>query len=274
MTARYATITSFQNPKVKLAQKLLEKRQREEEKLFVVDAARDLARALAQGYEAAYILYSPTTATPDEHALIATPSSPVYQVTPDILAKASYRENPGGLVAVLRQPEPPALTRLQATHILALVDLRKPGNIGALLRTADAAGFGGILLIDTALDLYNPNIIRSSTGACFLGNIYTATAAEAIAFLRGAGYQLIAAHLAGTASIFDVDLRPKSALILGAEADGLSALWVEACDQLVKIPMQGQITDSLNVSVSGAILMYEALRQRLQSAGSDSTRNH
>src|SRR5262249_28719107 len=146
-------------------------------------------------------------------------------------------------------------------HILALVDLRKPGNIGALLRTADAAGFGTILLVDSALDIYNPNIIRSSTGACFLENIYCVSTEQALQYLRSGGYRLIAGHLEGTRSLYDVDFREKSALILGTEDTGLSAVWRDHCDDLVKIPVVGEVTDSLNVSVAGAVFMYEALRQ-------------
>jgi RNA methyltransferase, TrmH family len=263
--SRYEKITSFQNHRVKLAQKLHDKHHREREKLFVVDYVRDLERALAQGYESEFILYAPGSAEPDETALVESVSGHVYEVSPDILAKASYRQNPAGLVAVLRQK--PAQTRLEditSRHILGLVDLRKPGNIGALLRTADAAGFSTILMIDAALDLYNPNIIRSSTGACFLENIYYVSSAQALQYLKAAGYTLIAGHLEGSRSLYDVDFRGKSALILGTEDTGLNALWRDHCDHLVKIPVTGNITDSLNVSVAGAVFMYEALRQTLQ----------
>lgn len=263
----YETITSFQNSKVKLAQKLRDKHHREREQLFVVDYVRDFERALQQDYEIEFVLYSPTTASPDEKQQLEALDGVIYTVAPDILNKASYRENPGGFVAVLRQKPP--LTTLEAVtaqHVLALVDLRKPGNIGALLRTADAAGFKAIILVDTTLDLYNPNVIRSSTGACFLGNIYSASMTMALNFFKNANYQLVAGHLEGNTNLFDVNFRRKTVLALGTEDTGLSAAWADNCDHLVRIPMMGQLSDSLNVSVSGAVFMYEALRQTLRNA--------
>ncbi len=259
---RYEAITSFQNNKIKLAQKLRDKHYRERERLFMVDYVRDFERALQQGYDVEFLLFSPTTANQDEKAVVEALNQVIYTVTPDILSKASYRENPGGIVAVLRQkPIQTSVEAITAQHILALVDLRKPGNIGALLRTADAAGFTAIILVDTTLDLYNPNIIRSSTGACFLGNIYSASSMSALNFFKQANYQLVAGHLEGQTTLFDVNFRQKTVLVLGTEDTGLRTVWADNCDHLVKIPMMGQLTDSLNVSVSGAIFMYEALRQ-------------
>jgi TrmH family RNA methyltransferase len=255
------SITSFQNPRVKLAQKLHDKPAREREKLFVIDDARDLERAIAYGFEVEFVLYTPTQADDQDQDLIEDIDAPIYTVPADILEKASYRQNPGGLVAVLRQKPRQDLPKLEARTVLVLVDLRKPGNIGALLRTADAAGVGTVLLVDTALDLYNPNIIRSSTGACFLNTIYTVKSQPALAALKASGYHCLAGHLQGATNLYDVDLTQKSALVLGTEDIGLNELWSTSCDVRVRIPMMGHVTDSLNVSVSGAILMYEALRQ-------------
>jgi RNA methyltransferase, TrmH family len=258
------TITSTQNNKIKLARKLHDKRQREREGLFVVDYARDLARALANGYQVEFALFCPALATTEEAAILATLPT-AYEVAADLMAKASYRQNPGGLIAVMQQKalaNADDVKALVADYVLGLVALEKPGNIGALLRTADAASFTAILLIDTALDIYNPNIIRSSTGASFLGNLYALTSHQAQALLHERGYQVLSAHLEGDVGLYDVDFRHKSAVILGKEDTGLPQTWVDACDHLVKIPMHGQLSDSLNVSVSGAVFMYEALRQQ------------
>ncbi len=256
------TITSFQNQRVKLAQKLHDKPAREREKLFVIDDARDLNQALEFDFEIEYMLYCPSQADEDDEDLAESIDAPIYDVASDILAKASYRQNPGGLVAVMRQKaQRTGLPVLTERTLLVLVDLRKPGNIGALLRTADAAGMGAVLLVDTALDLYNPNIIRSSTGACFLDTIYTVSSTTALSALTANGYQCLAGHLQGATNLYDVDLQRKSALVLGTEDIGLNELWSTSCDVRVRIPMMGHVTDSLNVSVSGAILMYEALRQ-------------
>lgn len=262
-------ISSFQNPKIKLATKLLNKRSREEEKLFLMDYARDLERALENGYQVEFAFFCPALASEDDKAIVAKlDENLLYEVGKDLMAKASYRENPGGLVAVMQEKAPLGIDEAkknQSLHVLALVDLRKPGNIGALLRTADAAGIGMICLIDTSLDLYNPNIIRASTGAVFLGNIYQMSSEEAFRFFSEQKISIVAAHLAGQKSLYDLDFTAqRTAIILGTEDEGLNEQWVYHCDALVKIPMMGSLADSLNVSVSGAIFMYEALRQRLK----------
>lgn len=262
----HQNITSFQNHRIKQANKLINKREREKTGLFLIDDSRDLSRALDHGFHVAFAFYCEQLATDEDRARLARlDESNIYDVNPDLIAKASYRQNPGALVAVLHQQPPRTLTdALQddSHNILALVDLRKPGNIGALLRTADAAGFTMICLIDIALDLYNPNIVRSSTGACFLPNIYQMTGAEAQSFFYDQQITMVAAHLEGTTTPFDFDFTAnRTAILLGTEDQGLEDSWVTICDDLIKIPMVGQLSDSLNVSVSGAICMYEALRQ-------------
>ena len=144
---------------------------------------------------------------------------------------------------------------------LVLVGLRVPGNVGALMRSADASGCDAVLLVDCALDLYNPNIIRSSTGACFLDNIYRLTTGEAMDYLVGAGLEIVAADVGGN-SLYDAEFAAKTAIVLGAEDRGLSADWLSNADRRICIPMAGRAADSLNVSVSGAILMFELQRQR------------
>lgn len=260
-------ITSFQNSKIKLANKLVNKRNRDKEKFFLIDYARDLARALDNDYQVEFAFYCEALATEDDNMLVARiDEALVYHISDNLMEKASYRQNPSGLVAIMRQK--PILTvntmpDIEPLHILALVDLRKPGNIGALLRTADSAGFTMICLIDSVLDIYNPNIIRASTGTVFLDNIYQMTSDEAVQFFKESGISIVAAHLDGQQSLYDVDFRVgRKAIVLGTEDIGLDKAWVDYCDQLVKIPMLGQVSDSLNVSVSGAIFMYEALRQR------------
>jgi RNA methyltransferase, TrmH family len=265
----FERITSFQNPKIKQLRKLRERRERDRQQRFVIDDSRDLERALECGYEIDYGLYCAELdqgggAIPDPIA-----DGSIFEVPRAIMEKASYRQNPSPVVVVMKQPAPPGLDALRLrivssdkVSILVLVDLRKPGNIGALLRTADAAGFTTILLVDTALDIYNPNVIRSSTGACFLGNIYTASTAEALRLLREGECSIIAAAVTGDCSLFDVDFPSKFAIVLGTEDRGLDDTWLNAADRLVRIPMSGKLSDSLNVSVSGAIFMYQALRQR------------
>lgn len=259
-------ITSVQNQRVKLASHLHDKRQRDREGLFVVDSGRDLRRALDAGYVAEYVLYCHEIADDDAKVVVSGMVADyiVYDVPIDVLKRASYRQNPSGIVGVIQQKDVPSLQQItdEQTHLLCLVDLRKPGNIGALLRTADAAGMDAVVLIDTTLDLYNPNIIRSSTGSCFLPTIYQGASYEAITLFHERGYQIVSAHLDGRQSLFDIDLQQKSVVVMGTEAAGLPDVWVEACHQLAKIPMMGSMVDSLNVSVAGAVFMYELLRQK------------
>jgi len=266
-------ITSAQNPKIKQIKKLRDRRDRERDNLFVIDDGRDLARALDCGYTVSYALYCPVLAQADDTTLLdRIPAEVVYEVPASLMQKASYRQNPGALLAVMEQKQSLDANALRETlresesPILALVDLRKPGNIGALLRTADASGFGIVCLVDTALDLYNANIIRSSTGACFLDNLYTLSTQEALAIFREHGYALVAAAVDGESELFETDLRGKVAIALGTEDQGLDPTWQQSADLRVKIPMVGKLSDSLNVSVSGAIFMFEALRQRSQTS--------
>lgn len=251
-------ITSFQNPRVKQVKKLRERREREQTQRFVIDDERDLIRALDAGFEVDYAFYCPELGA--EKSTLARLTH-IYEVPKDIMEKVSYRQNPSGLVTVMIQKPIQKLTDAPLSRfVLGMVDLRKPGNIGALLRTADAAGFKTILLIDTSLDIYNPNVIRSSTGACFLGNTYEVTSAQAMDFLKANDYSVLAAVVDGDRTLFEADYSGRSAVILGTEDQGLDDFWINQADQRVRIPMVGQITDSFNVSVSGAIFMMEALR--------------
>lgn len=264
------SITSFQNPKIKLIKQLRDKRTREETCLFVVDDGRDLVRALSSGFEVEFALFCPDLAThEDKHYLERMPFNRIYQVSPALLEKVSYREGAGAWVVVFRQP-PPAdyrnLSSSSAPLILALVNLQKPGNIGALLRTADAAGFSTVFLIDTLLDIYNPNIIRSSTGASFLKNIYALSTEHALEYLQKHHYEIVSAYVDGAENLYNIHFRQHLVVVLGTEDQGLPPIWGARAQHRLRIPMQGLLADSLNVSVSGAVIMYEILRQRLTNA--------
>lgn len=256
------TIASHQNPRVKQVRRLREKSAREDEQRFLIDSLRDLERALVCGYQVDYVLVTPALL---RDKLPELNDKPVYYVSADILEKAAYRENPDGLVAVMKTPAEKgagALETVPDAPILGLVNLKKPGNIGALLRTADAAGFQTVFLIDTRLDLYNPNVIRSSTGAVFLGNIIRLKTDEARAFFKTRGFQVVGTHLEAAVDAYSLDYAQKTALLLGTEDIGLDDSWLPYCSEQVVIPMSGKLADSLNVSVAGAVLMYEVLRQR------------
>lgn len=262
----FEQITSFQNPRVKQVKSLRDKRDREKSGLFVIDDDRDLERALACNYEVEFAFFCPElTAQPFDFDI---PHRRVFEVSREIMEKAAYRTNPSAILAVMHAKAMLTHAHLDGVKegpILGLVNLQKPGNIGALMRTADASGFTSVFLIDSHLDLYNPNIIRSSTATCFLENVYSLSSAHAIPFFKSKGYQIAAAHLQGDKSLYEVKFPRRTAVILGTEDIGLSDEWVQHCDQLVKIPMVGQMADSLNVSVSGAIFMYEVFRQQMSN---------
>ncbi len=253
-------ITSAQNSKIKLLNRLRTKRGRQEEARFVIDHQRDLQRARQQGYEIDFLLYSPQQV--DSAAL---PPGQAFALAPKLLERVSYRQNPDGLVAVMhsKPPQgPDALQRHAIASALVLIDLRVPGNIGALLRSADAADMDAIMLVDSALDVYNPNIIRSSTGACFRNRIFHLNAEQLLAWLNAAKPQVIAGDVAGEKRLYDIEFRQPTAILLGAEDQGLGQRWLDVADIRASIPMAGRVCDSLNVSVSGAIFMYEFFRQR------------
>lgn len=255
-------ITSPHNPRIKQVTHLRDKKGRIQENRFVVDYERDLQRAVGCGCEIDYVLYCPSLGA----GAFPPVDAPVFEITADLMAKISYRENPSSIVAVLKAPPPPLLTTLEETPpdlILGLVGLQKPGNIGALLRTADATGFTTILLIDIALDLYNPNIIRSSTGAVFLNNCISCTTGQALAFFQEYAVTIIAAAVDGEVALSDAPFVGRCATILGTEDTGLGEVWLQAANIRARIPMRGTLADSLNVSVSGAMFMYEAMRQHL-----------
>ena len=253
-------LASAQNSKIKLVNRLRSKRGREQASRFLIDYERDLQRALSCGYQVDFILHCP------EIGEIALPEDvDAYQVVPQLMTRISYRENPSGIIAVMHSQATKGFAEIGQAPVnraLVLVDLRVPGNVGALLRTADAAGIDAVLLVDSALDIYNPNIIRSSTGACFIGDIFQLSSAEAISYLRRNGFQIVCADVSGLTSIYEFEFRSKSAIVLGAEDSGLSQFWIDQADCLVHIPMAGRLSDSLNVSVSGAVFLYELYRQR------------
>lgn len=263
-------LTSFQNPKIKLIKQLRDKRTREETRLFVVDDGRDLARALSSSFEVEFALFCPELASGEDKQLLEQiPSNRIYQVPQALLEKVSYREGAGAWVVVFRQPSLADYRNLSPTSaplILALVNLQKPGNIGALMRTADAAGFSAVFLVDTLLDIYNPNIIRSSTGASFLRNVYALSTEHALEYLQQQRYEIASAYVDGAENLYNIRFSQHLAVVLGTEDQGLPPIWGQCAQHRLRIPMQGQLADSLNVSVSGAVIMYEILRQRLTNA--------
>ena len=283
---RTEVITSAQNPKIKNLLLLQEKsKARREQGLFVVEGRRELEHCLEAGFTIRTLFVCPeiTGASALDSAdiyfsgrcpknQISAPSflrhpshteASVIEIPEQLYRKVAYRESTEGIIAEveykslkledLRLPENPL--------VMVLESVEKPGNLGAVLRSADAAGVDAVIFCDPLTDLYNPNLIRASIGAVFTVPTVAASSEETIAFLKARGIQILTAQLQDSSLYYDVDMRRGTALVMGTEATGLTDLWRQAASAHIRIPMLGRL-DSLNVSVSAAILLFEAVRQR------------
>ena len=196
-------------------------------------------------------------------AASASLQTKVFEVSEEVYAKISYREGTEGVIAEVRTPER-KLEELELPEkplVVVLESVEKPGNLGAVLRSADAAGADAVLICDPLTDLWNPNLIRASIGAVFTVPCVACGSAEAIAFLKARGIRILTAQLQDSSLYYDCDMTVGTALVMGTEATGLTDAWRVAADAHIRIPMLGRL-DSLNVSVSAAILLFEAVRQR------------
>lgn len=254
-------ISSAQNPKVKLLQELQQKSSaRRKQGLFVVEGRREVERCLSNGYEIDTVFCCPDIFG-GEWQPVGTERCVL--VTPSIYNKVAYRGGTEGIMAEVKTKEHTLQELSLPEHplIVVLESVEKPGNLGAVLRSADAAGVDAVIVCDPLTDLFHPNIIRSSTGAFFSVPCVACTSAECIGFLKSRNIQILTAQLQDSSLYYDTDMTKATAIVMGTEATGLTEQWREAADAHIRIPMLG-ITDSLNVSVSAAVLMYEAVRQR------------
>jgi TrmH family RNA methyltransferase len=260
-------ITSRQNPQVKDAVRLRDGRERRRQRQFIIDGAREILRALDSGVLPlkAFICEELCHSTEclNAKAALKTHASEVFQVAPDVYAKLAFGDRNEGIIVVA---EAPRLTlanlRLPSNPLVAVLEgVEKPGNVGAILRSADAAGVDAVIVADGRTDLYNPNTIRASLGTVFRQNICEASSADAIEWLGSKGLAIIAARPDAATLYTDADLRGGVAIVLGSESAGLTGAWNAAGVTAVRLPMHG-LADSLNVATTAAVLFYEALRQR------------
>jgi len=260
-------VTSLANPRVKAAAALRDRRERDRTGLTLVDGARELRRALDAGVTVIEAFAcEPLLAGPDARAALdrLRATATVLQPTSEtVFAKLAFGQRAEGLVAVVRIPSM-ALGDLVLPEwplVVVVEAIEKPGNLGAILRSADGAGADAVIAASPRTDLFNPNAIRASAGTIFSVPLGSATTAETFDWLAGRGLRIVTARVDAERSYTDADLTGPLALILGAEAEGLSDTWYGPRAEAVRIPMLG-VADSLNVSVSAAILLYEARRQR------------
>jgi RNA methyltransferase, TrmH family len=266
-------ITSRQNPRVKQAVALRDGSERQRCGRFVIDGAREISRAIDAGIHLveAFICDELCQSTESKTAVLAIQNgnANVFQVSADVFAKIAFGNRHDGVLAVALRPERDlAKLSLPRNPIVTVLEgLEKPGNVGAILRSADAAGIDAVIVADGRTDLYNPNTIRASIGTVFAPNVCETTTAESIHWLRSKGVQIIAATPDAEKLYTEIDLRRGAAIVLGSEASGLSEAWRLSGITPVRLPMHG-IADSLNVSTTAAVLFYEAVRQRSISSPS------
>jgi TrmH family RNA methyltransferase len=256
-------ITSTSNPRVKEIVRLQKGgAERRDSGLFCIERTRELTRAIDAGFEPVELFVVPEKANDPALLAAAAKGAPVVEVSPEVLAKMAYQENPQGFLAVMRAKfADPAKLYVDGGLYVVLSGLEKPGNVGAILRTADAAGATGVLIDAPAFDLFNPNCIRASTGAVFSVPVVCGERTQIVGWLREQRVQIVAATPEATRRYTAADLKGSTAIVMGAEAEGLDKTWREAADLRVSIPMHGA-ADSLNVSVTAALLLFEAVRQR------------
>lgn len=259
-------ITSPQNQKIKDAVRLRNKGDRTKRGVFIVEGEREIQRALAGGFELRELFFCGPQLSPAAAALYETLKTRLREcceVSKLVFEKLAVREDTDGLFAVFAAKERGFgdLAAKKAPLLLVLETVEKPGNLGALLRTADGVGCDGVVVLDKSTDIFNPNAIRASLGTVFTLPVFYATSEELLIFCREHGLQTLAATPYGDGPYHAADMTKGTAILLGGEAEGLSNEWLARADKKVRIPMRGS-ADSLNVSVAGAVLLYEAIRQR------------
>ena len=262
-------ITSLQNPKLKQVVKWRDRRDRDRAQVVLLEGYRALSRALAAGFPVHEVFYSPAhyldTNEPELLARLEGQGAQLVEVAPEPFAKMTYRDRPEGLLgighqthrtlAVIPQRDTPAF-------LLVAEQIEKPGNLGTMLRSADAAGVDALVLCDPRTDLWNPNVVRASTGVLFSMPIPECSSREALAYLKGNGIRIVATTPHAEKLFTEVDLTGPVAMVVGSEQVGLSSQWMDNADLLVRLPMMGA-ADSLNVATATTIALYEALRQRI-----------
>lgn len=259
------TINSIQNPYIKQLLQLKEKsRLRRKTRQFVLEGKRELSLAIKGGYEIETLLFFPDLFSESEAKAMMRYNLEIIAISKVVFQKLAYRSSTEGIIAVVKTKKHTLdCLKLSSKNPLILVAEapEKPGNIGALLRTADAANADAVIIANPKSDIYNPNIIRSSVGCVFTTEIATATSAAVIDFLKHYNFNIFSAILQESKPYYQQDYTLPTAIVVGTEATGLTQQWRDASTQNISIPMQGVI-DSMNVSVAAGILIFEAKRQR------------
>ena len=257
-------LTSAQNPKIKQLVRLKDRKERDETTLFLIEGYREIKRA-ADGNVHFHSLYicPEFFLGENEDALINQIDCDLFELPKHLFEKISYRDRPDGLVAIAHQMQLGLKDlKVNKTSLFVVAEsIEKPGNLGTILRSADAVGAEGVIVCDRCTDIYNPNVVRASVGTLFTIPVIEAKGPDAYTWLKNHNVQVVAATPSALLEYTEADLSGPLAIVVGTEQLGLTDLWMKAADIQVKIPMKG-VADSLNVATATTLLLYEALRQR------------
>jgi RNA methyltransferase, TrmH family len=256
-------ISSAQNPKIKSLLALEKPRERRKQQLFLIEGKKEIGLALEAGYKIGNLFFCEEIITLNELKSLGLAEKFLARVTKDVFDKIAVRENSGGVIAVaeMKTHQLGKLTLSKNPLLLILEGVEKPGNLGAILRTADAAGVDAVIICDPHTDFYNPNVIRSSIGCVFTKQTASATSEETIQWLKQNNISIFCTYLQASQQYHLVDYKKPSAIVMGTESTGLSDIWVKNSDANIIIPMGGAL-DSMNVSTAAAVVVFEAKRQR------------
>jgi len=258
-------ITSLQNPKVKHVVRLRKRRERDQEGLFLIEGYRELSRALSFEIETLFISKEHFLGSNEPELIekIIQKGAELFEVTPQVFEKLSYRDRPDGLIAIAKQKRLglEEMTLSDSPLIVVCEAIEKPGNLGTILRSSDAAGADCVIVCDRCTDIYNPNVVRASVGTLFTKPIVETTTLDTIAFLKEKGISIVATTPHTDVIYTDSDLSGPIALVMGCEQLGLTETFLKAADIQVRIPMKG-IADSLNVAAATTLVLFEAVRQK------------
>jgi TrmH family RNA methyltransferase len=238
-------------------------RERRRQQLFVIEGKKEIGMALAADYKIGNIFFCEDIVSIHDLKSLGLPEKFHARVTKEVFDKIAVRENSGGVVAVAEM-KVHSLDQLALSKnplLLILEGVEKPGNLGAILRTADAAGVDAVIICDPQTDFYNPNVIRSSIGCIFTKQVAAATSDETIQWLKKNNISILCTYLEASKPYHEIDYKKPSAIVMGTESTGLTKAWTENSDANIIIPMSGKI-DSMNVSTAAAVVVFEAKRQR------------
>jgi len=257
-------ISSTQNAIFKQALRLDKKRNRDQTKLFLIEGIREISLARKAGYKIESLIFNEKAQIDSEvNALFSDLEFAKYLFSSELFSKLAYRDRVANLIAVVEIPRTDINTIIQSKPklIVVLESIEKPGNLGAIFRTCDAAGVDAVIVAEPKTDIFHPNVVRASLGSLFTTPFFVLSNEEALAFLKEQKFSVYTTWLEASTPHYGVDMSSKTALVLGSEASGVSRFWVDSSDVNIIIPMNGEV-DSMNVSTATAVVIFEAIRQQ------------